>query len=389
MTKNLLLGAIGLGAFMVGIGVGNRIVQESMEDVLFSDTLAQTQIPPGSLGKPGDKEKNALSEDSQNMVENSQGEKVSAQRARLDCSNFRCYEEYYVHLLRTKDVAAAFTDLKERYQTDSYVKSMCHPLVHVFGRTAVEKYPKVSEAFSHGDPFCWSGYFHGVMEGILRKTNDKDLPQVIKAVCDDIPGKEKYTFDYYNCVHGLGHGVMYVTNNELFDALQMCNNLEGSWEQQSCWGGVFMENVIADFENHFTKYLKPEDPLYPCNAVDEMYRPTCYLMQTSYMLKVTNYDFQKVFELCTQAGSDTLAGLCYQSLGRDASGSTISDPLKTKNYCLLGKDFRQQSSCVIGAVKDFISYFHSDIQAKEFCGALRQDLGQICFDTAETYYRTF
>jgi hypothetical protein len=44
---------------------------------------------------------------------------------------------------------------------------------------------------------------------------------------------------------------------------------------------------------------------------------------------------------------------------------------------------------VIGAVKDFISYFHSDTQAKQLCESLAPDLRGACIGTAEDYYKSF
>lgn len=149
-----------------------------------------------------------------------------------------------------------------------------------------------------------------------------------------------------------------------------------------------MENIIADEINHFSKYLKTDDPLYPCNAVDEKYKNTCYLMQTSRMLALVGYDFAKVFDLCSMIGEPHV-NTCYQSLGRDASGKTVSDIEKTKSNCLLGKDFRQQSNCVIGAVKDFISYHHSDVEAKKLCASLPRELKETCYSVATNYYRIF
>jgi hypothetical protein len=306
----------------------------------------------------------------------------------VTCSDSQCFERYYEDIVTDETIAKAFVDLKVRYDESAVVRSLCHPLTHVIGRAAAKKYPDVGDAYRQGDHFCWSGYYHGVMEGILRDTKPTDLPDTIDAICNSIPGKETFSFDYYNCVHGLGHGVMYITDNELFDALILCDNLSGGWEKESCYGGVFMENVITDFENHFTKYLKPDELMYPCSVVPEKNKHACYLMQTSYVLKENGYDFKEAFELCSQIGESHI-NTCYQSIGRDASGSTVSHIERTKNYCLIGLDFRQQSNCAIGAVKDFISYFHSDTQAKQFCAALGRGLQDICLNTATQYYRSF
>jgi len=308
--------------------------------------------------------------------------------AQTECADSQCFEKHYQELVQNQTIGAAFADLKVRYDENVFVRSLCHPLVHVIGRAAAQKYSDVAEAYRQGDHFCWSGYYHGVMEGILYDVAVPDLPQMINGICDSIPGKASYSFDYYNCVHGLGHGVMYVTQDELFEALELCDSIEGQWEKESCYGGVFMENVITDFENHFTKYLKPQEPLYPCTVVPEKNKHACYLMQTSYVLKMNGYNFVDAFEKCSTV-EENHKDICYQSIGRDASGSTVSDISRTHAYCMLARDLRQQFGCVIGAVKDFISYFHSDTQAKQFCASFSAELQTVCLNTAASYYQSF
>ena len=149
-----------------------------------------------------------------------------------------------------------------------------------------------------------------------------------------------------------------------------------------------MENVIIDGLNHKTKYLKPGQPLYPCNILKEKYKSTCYLMQTSYILKVVGGDFMKTFGWCKKA-EPAFRNICYESLGRDASGRSSSNVLITNATCMLGKTFEEREHCVIGAVKDFISYFHSDTQAKNLCNSLSDELKSACLVTAESYYKLF
>lgn len=307
----------------------------------------------------------------------------------VNLNNWDCYEKHFRKLVQTKGIAAAFDELKQRYPSEGYIRAECHPLTHIIGQEAVALYPKVSDAYKVGDSFCWSGYYHGVLEGYIAKIGRENLAAKINDICSDIPGKDKYTFDYYNCVHGLGHGVMASTADELFDSLSMCDNLKGDWEQKSCASGVFMENVIVDGKNHFTKYLDPKDPLYPCDATPEKYKETCYLMQTSYMLKIAGGDFLKVFDWCASAEAN-FQTTCYSSLGRDASGRSTSNIDMTRTTCLLGKPGDQQLFCVIGAVKDFVSYYHSDVQAKQFCNSFTDDnLKETCLSTEASYYQLF
>jgi hypothetical protein len=323
----------------------------------------------------------------------SKGEKSDAKILASDVctgaqsSDFECYQSHYQDLVHNSGIDDAFADLKARYPNNSYVQSQCHPLTHVIGRTAAESFNKVSDAYQQGDSYCWSGYFHGVLEAFAHKIGLTNLRTQINSMCADLNTDGKYGFDYYNCVHGIGHGLMAVTDDELFDSLGYCDGLTGDWEQQSCAGGVYMENIIADGLNHVTKYLDPEKPLYPCSGSPDKYQNSCYLMQTSYMLKINGGDFAKTFQWCRDAGA--FQDTCNQSLGRDASGRSVSDGQKTKDICMLGPSENEKNNCVIGAVKDFISYFHSDVQAKAFCNLFDGKIQTDCLSTTEWYYKSF
>ncbi len=304
-------------------------------------------------------------------------------------NDYGCIQEHYQKLVHGPGVQAAFTQLKSDYEKNGFIKSNCHQVTHVIGRASIDLYGDIPQSYSQGDSFCWSGYYHGAMEAVVAKIGaDKILDQA-NTICADLGAHQKYSFYHYNCVHGLGHGFMGVLQNELFKSLETCDALGDEWERESCYGGVFMENIMADFNSgSSTKYLKADEPLYPCTAVDSRYKGQCYIMQTSYALRTQGGDFDKVFELCGTV-EDEHRPTCYQSLGRDASGQTTSDAATTKEICMLGEDDEARSNCVIGAVKDFISYFHNDTQAKEFCRSLDADLRDTCLETAEEYYKTF
>ena len=111
-------------------------------------------------------------------------------------------------------------------------------------------------------------------------------------------------------------------------------------------------------------------------------------MQTSYALQTQSYDFTKVFDLCAGV-EDDYRPTCYQSLGRDASGQSVSDVEKTSDTCMLGGDYEARSNCVVGVVRDFISYYSDDTQAKEFCESLDADLRDLCLQEAEEFYKIF
>jgi hypothetical protein len=312
------------------------------------------------------------------------------------CSNdvtYTCYKKELTNITNQQGPEKAMAVVKDAYAKIPYVKSQCHQLTHIIGRTALAKYKTVAATYAHGDQFCWSGYYHGAMEQVATENGYDYIIKNANSICAPIAAKGKYSFYHYNCVHGLGHGFMFIKEGDLFASLTACDAITDSWERTSCYGGVFMQNVMNEQTpdkdaNIGSKYLKSDQPMYPCTAVDFKYKDQCYLMQTSYALQTVGYDFSKVFSLCggiEAAFRDT----CYTSLGRDASGNSISDVDKTKEQCLLGPDLESQQYCIKGAAQDFVSYFHSDQQANQLCNSLPANLSVNCLEVVKNYYSTF
>ena len=308
----------------------------------------------------------------------------SRQRTALHCREdpggaLGCYERHYRAAVANGGAPGAFADLKAAYAADPDLQRLCHAVTHAIGQAAVAKYGDVATAFRYGDNACGSGYYHGVLQGFALSLGREQLLSGLNAVCAGVPGKERQSLDYFNCVHGLGHAIMAVRQNELFDALHDCDGLTGSMEQNACVNGVFMENLIVDGAHggHYSKYLKPSEPLYPCTAVGDKYKAECFDMQTSYALGVTRGDFTTVFALCAAAGVPFRRN-CYQSLGRDAATLSRDQVPGTVATCALGRDHEQRSYCVLGAVLDFVYYYHTDAQANALCAALDADLQEGC-----------
>jgi hypothetical protein len=305
-------------------------------------------------------------------------------------SEFSCWQSRYNTIIAQQSPAPAFADFKKNYDTNPYVKSNCHQISHVIGRAAAKKYSTLAETYKHGDQFCWSGYYHGAIETVAQQIGPDKIISQITSVCADFEKSQEYSFNHYNCVHGMGHGLMAIQENQLFLALETCDNYKDTWEAKSCYSGVFMENVMNEINpGSHSDYLKKDDPLYPCTAVQDRYKPECYLMQTSHALLVVNYDYNKVFDLCSKVDAP-LDVTCYQSLGRDVSGQSSSEQVRTIELCMQGPTATARENCFTGAVKDFISYFHSDKQGLALCTAITDaELSSSCTTTARDYYRSF
>lgn len=307
--------------------------------------------------------------------------------------NFDCYKQQLARQVMEQSPEFATAALKKAYETNTYVQAQCHQLTHVIGQTAGKRYPDVATAYEHGDDFCASGYYHGIMQTLVAQIGFSKIKSQINTICASVKAKQAYDLDHHNCVHGLGHGIMGVNSNNLPVSLEICDSLKDEWERGSCYSGVFMENVMAYISPETsTKFLKDDDPLYPCNAVENKYKQQCYLMQTSHALTLLNADFDKVFDVCETVPEKTNESICYESLGRDASGWNVTDKIKTRDVCLLGDSELAIQGCVIGAAKDITYYHHDDDQANAFCDefkAQRPNLTTACRKIVKSYYDNF
>ncbi|OHB18805.1 MAG: hypothetical protein A2854_02985 [Parcubacteria group bacterium RIFCSPHIGHO2_01_FULL_56_18] len=296
-----------------------------------------------------------------------------------DESSYDCWEEYYARIIGKHGSHVALLDLKGRYEQGGYPRLYCHTLLHPIGEAAGHEYSSVAAAYAKGDTFCRSGYYHGVLEGVFGHEGSEQLLHNLDSLCAEVKGKERYSYDYFSCVHGIGHGLMAYSDHELFESLEGCDKLSGEWEKSSCHGGVFMENVISDMPDEPSKYLKRDDPLYPCNAVADTYRYQCYLMQTSHMLTIYDGDFAKVFAACSGVEAKYRAP-CYQSLGRDASGWSYGSIDEVAAYCTQGRTAEQRAECLAGAGVDFIQSQGAEA-ARELCKW--EEGGNICSQAVE------
>jgi hypothetical protein len=311
-----------------------------------------------------------------------------------------CYEQRYGNLVRVSGVEAAFAQLKDEFTEDEFVNTNCHHLTHIIGRAAAELYGDVTGAYSQGDGFCASGYYHGVIEATMATLGADEVLDEADNICADLRESQSQSFDHRNCLHGLGHGSMYVQGNELFEALRVCDALADEWEKDQCSSGVFMENLNTDENSgHTSNHLKPDQAFYPCTEVKTEYKTQCYVRHTEYALKLAGQpdatvqeNFAKVFDLCTEEVEDGYKPACYSGLGHLAtteasSSSDITDEAQaslSRELCMLGQDYEAVLYCVVAAARQFVYYYDSDMQAKELCEPLTSvDLRAVCLQRTE------
>jgi cytochrome c553 len=334
--------------------------------------LAQLRKPGGIMpsfaGKLSDDEKADLA--AFVGAANASGYAVTKPFARndtrlADCrdGNFECLEQAFGNLVYDEGPKPALDTLQRTLQTNSAVAGDCHRIAHRMGSAALSRFKdKVAPAFIAGSPVCASGYYHGIVErAFLGQPTDK-LAVVARQLCNDRQITEQ-RFLFYQCIHGLGHGLMIYTGYDLPGSLKTCDGLRAGFDRVSCSGGVFMENFNSSY-GVTSKYLRKNDPIYPCNAIAERHKLYCYLLVTANILRLENYDQARTAEACRRSERAWIK-TCFESFGRDVSGIAGTSASKALASCRLAKG--NERDCLYGVSREIVNSDASGQRGGRFC----------------------
>ncbi len=268
----------------------------------------------------------------------------------------------------------------------------CHDMAHVLGRYWIAQGEKVAGGFREGSNVCHSGFYHGMVERVIRGDRlavgadiehvaPDELRRQVPTICTaEALGTTSGNFRF-QCLHGLGHAVVFGVGYNLPLALELCDTIPDAWGQRSCYGGAFMENITGVERER--RLVRKGDPHYPCSAVGAQYRASCYGMQTSWMLE-DGVSLDAIPELCRQAGDARLS--CFQSLGRDYSSRARQDgPRQYADRCA-GFPADERAACIRGAIYALADHTWDGRYAYPFCSALAAgDVRAQCFSLAHRH----
>jgi hypothetical protein len=255
----------------------------------------------------------------------------------------------------------------------------CHQISHAVGHGGLAHFKgNPAQALAHGAMTCNSGYYHGVIERAFAGVPRERVIRIARGLCTG-PSVTKEEFLLYQCVHGLGHGLMIYSGLDLPWSLKTCDRLQTGFDRVSCTGGVFMQNLMPGMGT--SRYLRKKDPIYPCNAVAQRHKVYCYLMVTSRILSLDGYNWRKTAAWCRRSEKGWVA-TCFQSYGRDASGSSEYHPRRTIGLCLeAGKD---AGECIYGAARDYGNNYAGGPQAARLCNVSPARYRGRCFEGVGT-----
>jgi hypothetical protein len=321
-----------------------------------------------------------------------------------DTAKSDCYEEILLTLVKERRIRLAMGTLARIGELDGDVRRHGHDYSHVIGINAWRPGQDIGEAYEQCTELFQSGCYHGVIQVYLTAQGISDT--TVPELCNSIPSARDVLFLRFQCVHGLGHGMVMLHQAHLPKALAGCDLLLSAWDRDSCYGGAFMEFILTgrgqshgEHAAHVAAELaaadtsggrgqaahdtadehaghdmpadtfairRPGDLLYPCNVLGDKYQRACYAMQAGIMVESVGLDFRRIAEGCDRAPEPWLP-TCYQGIGTYVSGTTVRDPAAAVKECGLGR-VEYQPWCYIGVVKNFIDVTARPEDGLEFCG---------------------
>lgn len=338
MAKTITFGIL-LGVFITLLGFGIKKIWYSNTDVVLNNQILQ-----------------------------------SAEQTELSKEQYEAVKKEFLVLVSDQNPRIALAELRERTNTDNALLHSCHPLVHEIGRAAYDKYQDFAEAMDYQDEdeICNTGYLHGVIEAYFSKS--ADVFAAMKTVCSFYYPEK---FLSWECYHGIGHGVMYYTANDLPRSLAMCSSLESDFARGTCANGVFMENFNTDQKLHPSRFLKSDDLFYPCAEQTTRYKVYCYLYAPMQYLSVHKNDYRGALAWCDGAGF-LHRSTCIKGVGAQAIKKHINNPKFVEATCMTAES-TDAALCIDGMIDIYIRHYGSLEAIKTLCEQLESSNKPACY----------
>ena len=277
-------------------------------------------------------------------------------------------------------VLDVFSNLITSYES----KYPCHEIGHHLGMWLNGYVGDTQDALDLAKQQCGGSIFHGVIQNYLQIQKFKNIP------IDDIDIQEicsKYKDDTsfinrWQCLHGLGHGLIDIYNYDTQSAVNRCEEFEPGLEQISCSKGIFMQNVVLWTETGEGDFDE-NDLFYPCNASPSKYAPACYHYHITYMAAKSGglgVQIPDAFDLCDDISPEEMIKYCYYGMGRQMQSRTYLDWDRALFLCQQGDRKDLHSYCIEGMLMILVNTNTNPSIGFSFCESLPLDYKQTCYN---------
>lgn len=276
-----------------------------------------------------------------------------------------------VEMVTTQDPRKALDELTRLTQSDEAVLRSCHGLVHEIGDAAFERYHDVGQALTYRDEICGSGYLHGVIETYLASSTD--IQAALRVVCSGYADR----LERASCYHGVGHGLMFYSNNFVPGSLMQCDAYPESESRVRCAEGVFMENFNTDQKYHPSDYLDTTDPLSLCRSQSQKYqRAVCTFYAPLFYLSIHVGKYDQAFSWCKDSAGDFVDS-CIKGTASRITKENINRIPYVEGLCAK-LEIRYQTQCASGIGSYHLTHYADSTKTESMCLTLRKDFQYPC-----------
>lgn len=285
----------------------------------------------------------------------------------------------------TKCLGSLAKELVKNYSTHEILKTFevneqkqefyanCHTALHFVGQEIYKQSYGLPMALNQCTHVCFEACLHGTVEGYLSEknldyTSSQVLSQEIPLICGE---RENYQYEglFNQCIHGIGHALMYLTQSDLPFSLESCDYLKNGPEREWCYSGAFMENSNSSTnKDHPSKFVKKDDPFFPCKILDKKYLKMCYELQSFKFYDFARKDWIKTIALCKEVPTDYRQN-CYKSIGSMQVGFSQDNATIINNCNLFPSE--EKNTCINAVVATLATRFGGNEQViNNFCSEL-------------------
>lgn len=283
----------------------------------------------------------------------------------------QCFQDFFADALEHEELVSIAAALERAMDEDAELRFDCHQVVHAFGRAAFNRLGNINEVFREGASLqiCAGGFFHGAIEALFRPGSgqfsdahitSEEMEEKIPVICDRFAQEKRKD----ECIHGIGHGVLYLLEYDVNAGLEACEKIRGP-DRFSCYTGVFMENFMGSLRP--PQDLRDTGEQSPCDIYEKSsYRNPCYYVLVFHLKNLGLTDEEVVSECDTVkgfAGTLCLRGFAIFYLAHEALAEGLETAMR---FCekLERKSVRICAESVAGRLA---AYTEDGTYAMPFC----------------------
>lgn len=248
----------------------------------------------------------------------------------------------------------------------------CHDHAHELGKAAYAVTHDVPGVLRACLTRCVSGCMHGVLMQAFTESPGT-LRSRIATLCDGDAFRQLHKKG--DCVHGVGHGVAYVSDYDIPRALQLCGAVGDSSLQYYCASGAYMQLFMT-----FQRQISARADHYPCDEATR-FAAACYRYKVFFLLARAasqGKGLPAVIAECLGLPA-RVQPACFHGLGHAHVGFVAQVPARIREVCQHGPA-PAQWLCIQGVVEKLAEL--DEPTARRVCAELRDRNADVCREAA-------